>query len=620
MNINKLFKAGLFVTLISTFLGFSPGEAIIINELDSDTAFTDDLEFVELYDQGAGNTSLDGLVMVFYNGNGDVSYASFDLDGYSTDSNGYFVLGNSLVPGVDITFPNNTLQNGADAVALYQDDASNFPIGTPVTIINLIDAVVYGTGDMTDEGLLLLLNPDEHQLDEDENTSKNYESLQRIPNGTGGTRNTSSFFACIPTPDAANQYDTYDSDQDGIPDSEDNCPSMPNGPLLGVCINGIIGTTCMSSDECVSVGVCSMNQEDSDLDGVGDACDDDTMCKGNFDYDQDVDGADAFVFKSHFGRSAFKNPCQLDGPVPVLKTGETLRAATSDDGSWQAGVEEPNPRFIDNGDGTATDNLTGLIWLKDSNCFGLRTWSQALSDASNLADGACELTDGSIVGHWRLPNIKELLSLINYGRFSPALPYPRPFENVQIANYWTSTTAAYNSYPWCVNMYTGGSDSCGGGPTDSWYVWPVRGGQVQMRFIDNENGTITDKNTGLIWLKDANCLGIMNWFDATNATANLASGQCGLTDGSVAGDWRLPTQQSWEAFICKLFTNPAVCNISGRGQWQEGNPFNNVQTGFHWSSTELDLDNVWGLFIFDGSETFGNKSGSDGFVWPVRDP
>ena len=112
----------------------------------------------------------------------------------------------------------------------------------------------------------------------------------------------------------------------------------------------------------------------------------------------------------------------------------------------------------------------------------------------------------------------------------------------------------------------------------------------------------------------------MNWFDAVDATANLAAGQCGLADGSVAGDWRLPAKESWEAFVCIRLTNPAVCNTSGRGQWQEGNPFNNVQLDFHWSGTEIDEDNAWGLFISDGGETFGHKSGSDGFVWPTRDP
>ena len=97
-----------------------------------------------MYDGGVGNTALDGLVVVFYNGNGDVSYAAFDLDGRSTNANGYFTLGNAATPGVDLVFADNLLQNGADAVALYAANATDFPNGTSVTTTNLRDAIVYG--------------------------------------------------------------------------------------------------------------------------------------------------------------------------------------------------------------------------------------------------------------------------------------------------------------------------------------------------------------------------------------------------------------------------------------------------------------------------------------------
>ena len=76
----------------------------MINEVDSDTPGTDTLEFVELYDGGAGDTALDGFSVVFYNGNGDVSYSVFDLDGLATDADGYFVLGNAGVADVDLVF------------------------------------------------------------------------------------------------------------------------------------------------------------------------------------------------------------------------------------------------------------------------------------------------------------------------------------------------------------------------------------------------------------------------------------------------------------------------------------------------------------------------------------
>ncbi|MFZ5916290.1 MAG: Ig-like domain-containing protein [Chloroflexota bacterium] len=181
----------------------APPPAIVINEVDADTPGTDELEFVELYDGGVGNTSLDGLVVVFYNGNGDTSYAAFDLDGFSTDADGYLVLGNSGV-APDITFNGNTLQNGADAVALYVGDAAGFPNGTAVTTANLIDAIVYGTDDPDDAGLLVLLNAGQPQVDENGGGDSAQHSNQRCPNGSGGARNTATYTQDIPTAGAAN--------------------------------------------------------------------------------------------------------------------------------------------------------------------------------------------------------------------------------------------------------------------------------------------------------------------------------------------------------------------------------------------------------------------------------
>jgi predicted extracellular nuclease len=177
---------------------------IILNEVDSDTLGTDALEFIELYDGGRGNTPLNGLVVVLYNGNGDTSYQAFDLDGYTTDANGYFVLGNALVPNVGFVFPGNTLQNGADAVALYFANATDFPTGTPLTTLNLIDAVVYGTSDPDDPELLVLLNSGQPQVDENGLGDQINDSNQRCPNGSGGRRNTESYVQAAPTPGATN--------------------------------------------------------------------------------------------------------------------------------------------------------------------------------------------------------------------------------------------------------------------------------------------------------------------------------------------------------------------------------------------------------------------------------
>jgi len=187
----------------------SPLASLIkINELDSDTLSTpvnDAYEFIELYDGGMGNTSLNGLVMVFFNGaDNDKSYRAIDLDGYATDAGGYFLAGNAGVPGVDVTFPANTLQNGADAVALYQGNSSDFPAGTLVTTANLADAVVYGTSDPPDAGLLVLLNPGQPQVNEDAHSVGDQESIQRCPNGSGSARNTNTYIVTWPTPGQPN--------------------------------------------------------------------------------------------------------------------------------------------------------------------------------------------------------------------------------------------------------------------------------------------------------------------------------------------------------------------------------------------------------------------------------
>ncbi len=178
--------------------------AFVINELDADTAGTDTLEFLEIYDGGVGNAPLDGLVVVLYNGSSDTSYNAIDLDGFTTNAEGYFVIGNTAVPNVSIVIPSNGLQNGADAVAIYTADATDFPNGTAVTTANLLDALVYDTNDGDDAGLLVLLNAGEAQINEGELGNKDGHSLQRIPNGAGGRRNTTTYTQANPTPGTEN--------------------------------------------------------------------------------------------------------------------------------------------------------------------------------------------------------------------------------------------------------------------------------------------------------------------------------------------------------------------------------------------------------------------------------
>jgi Protein of unknown function (DUF1566) len=117
-------------------------------------------------------------------------------------------------------------------------------------------------------------------------------------------------------------------------------------------------------------------------------------------------------------------------PAPVPQTGQTTSFAPGDDGDIQAGVPLPTPRFTDNQDGTVTDNLTGLIWLKNANCPQIdRDWPTALADVASLnAVGTMNGHDcgdtsnrGTHQTDWRLPNIRELLSLVHFAFSEPCL-------------------------------------------------------------------------------------------------------------------------------------------------------------------------------------------------------
>ncbi len=200
------------------------------------------------------------------------------------------------------------------------------------------------------------------------------------------------------------------------------------------------------------------------------------FCKGNFDYDKDVDGSDASTFKQDFGRSALLDPCPPDGPAPVERTWQSPSYAIGDDGWYHKGISWGAGRFTDNGNGTITDNLTGLTWLKNANCFARETWDAALTACNSLSSGTCGLTDGSIPGDWSLPNIKEMLSLVDYDYSEPAMWGWNFFDNVQSEYYWSSTTLnGFTGEAWSVDMGSG-TVVFGQKTANPLYVWPVRGG------------------------------------------------------------------------------------------------------------------------------------------------
>lgn len=326
-------------------------------------------------------------------------------------------------------------------------------------------------------------------------------------------------------------------------------------------------------------------------------------------------------------------------PAPVAKTGQTIPYDVGDDGDLQKGVEWPDPRFTDNLDGTVTDHLTGLVWLKDAGRFSNRGWNPALNACNNLADDGVDLTDGSVAGDWRLPNSKELRRLIDFSNSNPALPTGHPFIVPAGAVFWSSTTATNNTgRAWTIDDGTMVNDPKG----TSNGVWPVRDatpaiigpapvpktgqtvsygnrddGELQKgvawpdpRFTDNLDGTVTDNLTGLIWLQDGTRFGDRSFANALAACNALADDGVALTDGSLAGDWRLPNV--WELGSLTDFNEkgPAL---------PVGHPFTITNAGNYWTSTTTatNSNRAWIMGMGIGRIQNSAKGQLNG-VWPVR--
>jgi hypothetical protein len=133
-----------------------------------------------------------------------MAYEAVDLTA-TTNAAGLLVVGNPAVTS-GLTFPDNTLQNGADAVGLYAAAASSFSTGTLLTDTRLIDAVVYGTGDPDDVELLDGLlgpagTPGRLQVDEAANAMSDVQSIQRC--GAARLRD-DKFTVAAPSPGVAN--------------------------------------------------------------------------------------------------------------------------------------------------------------------------------------------------------------------------------------------------------------------------------------------------------------------------------------------------------------------------------------------------------------------------------
>ena len=336
-----------------------------------------------------------------------------------------------------------------------------------------------------------------------------------------------------------------------------------------------------------------------------------------------------------------KNDNTANPRTKLPKTGQKMTYAMGDDGNIQAGIEWPAQRFAENGDGTLTDNLTGLMWLKDGGCMkakGKSTITAVAGLNNHQVQNNCTGYTGNY-SDWRLPTVNELKSLVNYGAPDSAQWLnSEGFLNMQSTYYWSATSyLGTATKTWMITLINGVEKI---GSSNTGYILPVRivnsdslpkTGQTVIynpadetyiqekiewpapRFTDNGDGTVMDSLTGLMWLKDAGCLK-NRWNDSLNIIVDFnTNAQRYACSGYSANynDWRMPNVKELESMI-----NYDVSNAAG---WLNSAGFTNVKYSSYWSSTtsRKSASLAWMMNMKKSGKLLQNKK-STFYAWPVR--
>ena len=341
--------------------------------------------------------------------------------------------------------------------------------------------------------------------------------------------------------------------------------------------------------------------------------------------------------------------------VYLAATGQTattpITATEGMDGWYQAGAKVSSRFTIGKGAeaNCITDNLTGLMWIRDLNTVngGKAMWHLEAFDLiakSNTTSGFCGHSD------WYIPTINELSSLINYGVNTQILLNTQGFDNVKGSTaydmYWSSTSYFNTTADaWGIYFFDGGGFTANVGMSLR-NLWPVRrnkisnthsypglipitgesGGMIgsdngviwpNPRFIVGRgvsNNCVTDKLTGLMWIKDLNTVVIKNasagkptgWQNALDSIkqANSADGYCGYND------WRLPN-------INELNSKFNYSQIK-MSDWLNFEGFSNVSDRGYWSSSTSYTDTSKRFATLDGAVMSTYSNNFNFAVWPVR--
>lgn len=286
------------------------------------------------------------------------------------------------------------------------------------------------------------------------------------------------------------------------------------------------------------------------------------------------------------------------------------------------------------------DRKTGLMWCRNAGVaeFPL-TWKEGFVFAGQMNQ---EKYGG--YGDWRLPNRRELFSLVSHEVINPSLPRSHPFENVFPGYYWSASTCArLPVQAWYVHF--GGARVYRGMKHAFNMVWPVRlaqNGQTDVYFTGQricrdekgreaecrasplqeaalaagipwpeprflrEGKTVFDRLTGLFWTRQAGVgRRFLSWGEGLAEIARMNNEKIHGFD-----DWRMPSIREMESLADLGRHSPAL---------PENHPFTGV-SDFYWSETTSAYENryAWAFYAKDGSVGVGFKENPGFTLWPVR--
>ncbi|MBC8486878.1 MAG: DUF1566 domain-containing protein, partial [Bacteroidetes bacterium] len=291
------------------------------------------------------------------------------------------------------------------------------------------------------------------------------------------------------------------------------------------------------------------------------------------------------------------------------------------------------PNYQDNGDGTVTDLVTGLMWQKSPDMDG--DGDIDYEDKMSYDEAVAGATTFNLAGYsdWHLPSIKEMYSLILFSGKDPSgyegtstedlIPFidTTVFDfaygdlsanerliDAQMAssNLYVGTTMMGDETMFGVNFADGRIKGYGTGPMPGqtedkqFYVMYVRGEEYGINYFeDNGDGTITDNATGLMWTQDDDGQGML-WKDALSYAENF--------DFADFDDWRLPNAKELQSIIdytrAPSATNSAAIDsiFNCSEITDEGG---NLNYPFYWSGTthaswHEDAPGGWGAYVCFG--------------------